>query len=96
MEAAVQEPVPDCGGGFVFAETEDLDVIDFAECYVYRQFVREVFVFLRIWNIIKRMHVPDESVLGMRQVGHVSISGIEACGCRMGVGHVTGQQEVIG
>jgi len=95
-EAAVQEPVPNAGGGEVVAEPDDLEVVGLPERDTDRQVVRQRLLHpARIGRGVEGVHVSRDGPLGVRHVEDCRIVRVQARGGGVHVGGVRRRQEMI-
>ena len=77
----------------MIAEAQHLDVVHLPQRHIDRQLVRECFL-SRIWISIEGMHVANQALLFVRQVGNRGVGRKQARRSRIWISGVVGEQEI--
>ncbi len=72
-KAEIQQAIPDRSCRQMVAESEDLEVVHFAERHVHRKRMPKIGIVSRVGSFVIRMHITGERLLFMCKVNDVRI-----------------------
>src|SRR5579885_2919928 len=97
LESQIQQLVPHLRRRLVIAEPHNLHVVQFSQCHVHRQLVRNLLRWFRKWigHTVERMHRSHQRSLRVRHVVDIRVHWIQARRRRPRIARIPRQKQML-